>query len=189
MPKEKRARQGKKGARWLKPSEKANIMIAKELRGVSGKTTEDIAVDYGVANTTVRHMTVDNLPADARKIYQKKKKKLEELAMEATVEALTKGRELIQQADNPKHLSGIAALGKMSDMIYRLETNQPTEITQTLPAEAHALEFIKVLMAKMDREAALEAFLRASLDPLVPESRKLEIHKRIQSGELKLLNP
>lgn len=91
------------------------------------------------------------------------------------------------QADDPRHLSGVAAMGKLSDTVYRLETQQPTEIHQALPAESHALEFIKMLMQKMDLSTALDAFTRASLDPLVPEVRKQEIRRRIESGELKLL--
>jgi uncharacterized protein YqgV (UPF0045/DUF77 family) len=188
-PKRKLPRQGKKGARWLTPTEKANIVIAKELRGTTGKTCTDIAGEYGVALGTVQHIHEGLLPAEAKRIYAKKKKQLEELSIDTTLAALMKGKELILQADDPKHLSGIAALGKLSDTVYRLETNQPTDIQQTVSTETHALEFIKLLMVSMERKAALEAFLKADLAPLVPESRKLEIHKRIESGDLKLLNP
>lgn len=180
-------KKGHKNARWLKPSEKANIVIARDMRGVTGKTCEDIAKDLNVSVSMVRHTTADNLPAEAKKIYVKKKKRLDELAMAATEAALVKGKQLIDLADDPKYLGGIAQLGKMADTVYRLETNRPTEISQTIGTEAHALDFIKILMARMDREAALEAFLKASLEPLVPEDRKKEIHRRIISGELKLL--
>lgn len=180
---------GRKGSRKLTNTERANLVVAKEMRGVTGKTTKQIAEENGVSPLYLSHLTPDNLPAESKKIYKKKMAKLEELAFATTAAALTKGKELIEQADNPKHLSGIAAVGKMADTVYRLETRQPTEISNTMPAETHALEFIKMLMEKMDLNAALDAFSRASLDPLVPEVRKLEIRRRIESGELRLLTP
>lgn len=174
-------------SRKLTPTDRANIVIEREMRGITGKTNKDIAVEQRCSEFLVQHTTAGNLPAEARKIYKKKKARLDELAMSTTVAALLKGKELIDKADNPKHLSGIAAVGKMSDNIFRLETHQPTAIQQTLPAESHALEFIKMLMQRMAQAEALEAFKRTSLEPLVPEQRKLEIIRRIEAGELKLL--
>jgi hypothetical protein len=176
-----------KGKRTLTPTERANIVIARDLRAVTGKTCRDIAQDFNLATATVQHITADNLPREAKKIYKKKKKQLEELAMATTVAALEKGKELIEMADNPRHLSGIAAMGKMSDTVYRLETQQPTEIQQNVTAETHALDFIRLLLERMDLEAALSHFTKANLEPLVPEMRKDDIVRRIESGELKLL--
>jgi hypothetical protein len=176
-----------KGTRRLTPTEKANIVIAREMRGLTGKTNADIGKDFGISGQYVQHMTKDNIPAEAKKIYKKKRERLEELAFETTVSALKKGKELIDIADSPKALSGIAAVGKMADTVYRLETNRPTEIQQALPTESHALEFIRMLLERMDLNAALDSFMRASLDPLVPEERKPDIRRRIETGELKLL--
>lgn len=180
-------RGGNPGGHWLTPTEKANIVIAREMRGITGKTNADIADDFGVGTQTVAHTTANNIPTEAKKIYKKKRAKLEELAFATTVAALKKSKELVQMADDPKHLSGIAAVGRMSDTVYRLETRQPTDIQQTLPTESHALEFIRMLMQKMDLQTAMETFIKAPLDPLVPEIRKEEIRRRIESGELKLL--
>jgi AcrR family transcriptional regulator len=176
-----------KGSRKLTPSERANIKIDKDMRGITKMSLPDIAEKHGVSKATVNHITDTSLTGEARKIYLKKKKKLEELSLDTTLAALEKGKELILQADHPRHLSGIAAMGKMSDTVHRLETMQPTEITQNNSAEAHALDFIKLLLQRMDLESALASFQRANLDPLVPEMRKPDIIRRIESGELKLL--
>ncbi len=169
------------------PSEKANMLVAKTMAHTNGKTMSDIAIEFGTGIETVYDTRLNSVDAETRKIYKKKMARLEDLALATTEAALIKGKELIEQADNPRHLSGIAAVGKMSDTVYRLETGKPTEITNVMPAETHALEFIRMMMEKMDRQSALDAFLRAPLDPLVPEVRKLEIKSRIESGDLKLL--
>lgn len=178
-----------KGTTKLTPTDRANIVIQRDMRPLTGKTTEDIAKEFGVQPSTVKDMTANNIPREAKKIYKKKRAKLEELAMATTVAALEKGRELILASDNPRHLSGIAAMGKLSDTVYRLETHQPTVIQEGLGAESHALDFIRILLERMDLENALSHFMKASLEPLVPEDRKLSIRQRIESGELKLLPP
>jgi len=80
-------------------------------------------------------------------------------------------------------------MGRFADTVHRLERGDPTQISQSIGSETHALEFIRFMMTKMDQIAAIDAFKRANLEPLVPEIRKSEIISRIESGELKLLGP
>jgi hypothetical protein len=174
---------------WITPTVKANIVLDRQLRRETGMSNAEIAEKHGTTENMVVHMTEGNIGAEARKILRRKREKLAELALDTTIAALEKGKELVDKADKPGHLSGIAALGKFSDNVYRLESGQPTEITQSLPAESHALDFIAMLMERMSRDQALEAFRQARLDPLVPEARKSEILRRIETGELKLLTP
>jgi hypothetical protein len=172
--------------RWLSPAEKAEIVLSRDARQLTGKTNKDIAKDMGISEYTVQHTTKDNISTEAREIYLEKKSKLAELALDVTTDALMKSRDLISTADSAKALSGIAAVGKFADSVHRLETNQPTSI-QGQTAETHALEFIKLLMDRTgSRESALEAFGRASLEPLVSDGKRDIILRRIASGELKL---
>ena len=126
-------------------------------------------------------------PSRGTLLTEKKKERLAEKALDVTLAALEKGEELIYQADTSKALSGIAAMGKFADTVHRLERGEPTQIAANVSTEVHALEFIRMLMGRMSEELAMEAFKRASLEPLVPENRKLEIISRIESGDLKLL--
>lgn len=178
--------QGRKIRRPLTNKQKAEVLLRKEIRG-PGNSNLEIAKTVGCAETTVDHVNYKTLPPEAKKIYDRKKETLKYKALDATEAALEKGIELMSIADSPKALAGIAAMGKFADTVYRLETQQPTEIVKTLPAERHALDFIKMLMEKLTRSEALDAFREADLDPLIPAWRRDDIHSRIVSGELKLL--
>lgn len=168
-------------------NEKAEILLRKDLRRSTGITNKDIAKDMKLSDWAVSHTHLYNVSDEVLDLYEKKKERLAAKALDVTYVALEKSGELIQQATDPKSLSGIAAAGKFADAVYRLETGQPTQITANQGPENHALEFIRMLMNRMDRDSALNAFKQASLEPLVPELRKAEILSRIESGELKLL--
>jgi AcrR family transcriptional regulator len=172
------------GNKRITPRQKADILIQKE---IGGMTNAEIAKKVKVSVTTVDHTSIRNQPDEVLKIYEKKKERLAEKALDVTLAALEKGEELIHLADNPKALAGIAQMGRFADTVHRLERGDPTQISQSVGTEGHALAFIRFMMTKMDQAAALEAFVRANLEPLVPEIRKTDIIRRIESGELKLL--
>jgi hypothetical protein len=100
--------------------------------------------------------------------------------------AIEKGIDLVMKADDPKNLAGIAAIGKFADTIYRLENNKPTEITGIMSAEDHAVEFIKMLLSEMSFDEALETFLEANLEPIIPDWRKEDIYSKIKAGTIKI---
>lgn len=172
--------------RNVSSTDRANILLRKEVRG-PGNTNEQIAKDIQVSLTTVAHTSLYNVDDEAIKIYNAKKSKLKDLALDAVTSALIKSKELIDASTNVRSLAGVAAAGKFADSTYRLETQQPTSINAVVPVEVHALEFIRMLMGMMSMKDALEAFKSASLEPLVPEYRKAEISRRIEAGDLKLL--
>jgi hypothetical protein len=182
MPKQKQ-----KPKRWLTDNDKAEIILRKELRAHNKDTSADIARDLDCSVHTVTATSVRTVSSKVVALYEKKRAALAGLALDVTTEALSKGKFLIRNAKSEKSLSGIAAVGKFADGVYRLETHQPTEITQNITAEAHALEFIRYCMSRSTREDALEAFAKVSLEPLVPDWEKAAILAKIQSGELKLL--
>lgn len=170
--------------RWLTPEEKAEIVISREARPITHKTNKDIADDMGVSEYTVLHTNRDNLSTEAREIYDDRKSKLAELALDVTTEALLKGQELIASADSPKALSGIASVGKFADSVYRLETRQPTDI-RSVSSESHALEFLRLLLSRTGSlDAALEYFSKSSLEPLVTDVKRDEVIRRVRSGLL-----
>lgn len=173
-------------SRRLNDKQKAEIVLRKAMRK-KGDSAAKIAEDFQTSTSTVEHLGYTTLTPMQKEIYEKKKAKLKELALDATTTALVKGMDLMELADTAKHLAGVAAMGKFADSVYRLETGQPTEIVRNMSTEDHALEFIKVLRGRMDREEAIEAFKRSSLEPLITEQRRLEIAQRIERGELKLL--
>lgn len=171
----------------ITPNLRAEILIQKDLRRDKDITNRDIAKKLGVSAWTVDHTQLHNVDDTILELYERKKKKLANKALDVTLAALEKGELLINQADNPKALAGIAQMGRFADTVHRLEMGEPTQIAQSVGTEGHALEFIRFMMTKMDLAAAIEAFKRADLAPLVPEIRKADIVSRIERGELKLL--
>lgn len=174
--------------RNITPNLRAEILVQKDLRRDNPDVTnESIAKKLKVSTWTVDHTQLHNVDDVVLDLYEKKKEKLASKALDVTLAALEKGEELIYAAKDPKALAGIAQMGRFADTVHRLERGDPTQIAQTVSSEGHALAFIKFMMEKMDQIAALDAFRRANLEPLVPEIRKADIISRIESGELKLL--
>lgn len=170
----------------LTASEQANLVILKETKP-NGEKNSDIAEKFGISVSSVAHMSAESLTHQAKQLYKQKKQRLAELSIDVVESALVKGKELIDGATDTKALSGIAAVGSFADKVHRLETNQPTEIRHTLEIEEHALEFIKLVMRNSNLEKALEYFMQASLEPVIPDHAKAEIVKKIERGDLKLL--
>ena len=188
MPKKQTTGKKKEDKRpFISDHDRAEILLQKELTRQTGKTQVDIAKDFKVSQSFVAHLYKEDQTDEVISLYEKKREKLAAAALEVTLKALEKSGSLIDLADDPKHLSGIAAAGRFSDSVYRLETGQPTTIAMNMDAEAHALDFIKLLMARMDRPAALDHFKRANLEPLIPDHRKSEILAKIEEGTLRLL--
>lgn len=171
----------------LSANDRANILIEKDLRKSTGQTNKDIAKKLKVSTWSVDHTQTYNVDQSVLELYEKKKERLAAKALDVTLKALEKGEELIDKATDPKALAGISQMGRFADTVHRLERGEPTQIAASVGTEGHALAFIRFMMEKMTQEAALEAFKRADLEPLVPEIRKNEILSRIESGELKLL--
>lgn len=173
----------KKIRRWLTNEEKAEIVLKRDTRQVTGQTNKDIADEMGISEYTVQHMTRDNIPFEAREIYEEKKAKLSDLALDVTTAALLKSKELIGMAESARDLSGLAAVGKFSDGVHRLETRQPTEI-RSWSAQDHAMAFFNLLLEKTgSREVALDGLRRADLEPLVSDSQRMEAFRRISIGD------
>lgn len=173
-----------KTRRRLTPEEKADIALSREARNITKKTNKDIADEVGVSEYTVRHINKDNLSPEAKKIYNKKRERLASLAVDVTSEALTKSLELISIADSPRDLSGVAAAGKFADSVYRLETQQPTDI-RTMSALEHATAFYTFILEKVGgkKDIALDCLIRANLEPLVTESQRMEAVKFLSTGK------
>lgn len=185
----KKSNKPKKRGRNISANLRAEILVQKDLRRDNDITNKDIAKKLKVSTWTVDHTQLHNVDDTVLDLYEKKKEKLASKALDVTLAALEKGEILINQASDPKALAGIAQMGRFADTVHRLERGDPTQISQSIGSETHALEFIRFMMTKMDQIAAIDAFKRANLEPLVPEIRKSEIISRIESGELKLLGP
>lgn len=175
-----------KGLNYLSPSTRANILLEKDLKQVTGETPETIALKYGTTPWIVKQMKYDNIGAEARKLYRKKREKLKEIALDATVAVINRGRALVDKADSPKFLSGLAAFGKLTDTVMRLEEQSPTAIVKNNSPEVYAIEFIKILLADMDFESAVEEFKRANLAPLLTPQQQENIATRLLTGNIKL---
>lgn len=167
----------------LSNEQKAEVMVRKDIGG-KDNTSNAIAKDLGCSQSLIDKMRLDNLSAQAIELYEQKKANLKHLAISTTEVALIKSKELIEKADKPRHLSGIAAAGRFADTVMRLETEQPTEITKNISSETHVLEFYSILVAKVGPTVAIDELKRASLAPLVSDQRKEEIVERIIRGEI-----
>lgn len=191
MPKKKTYRKRRHGEHGphLSDNDRANILIEKDLRREKNQTNEDIAIKLDIGLDTVVRTTKSSASPEVLDLYEKKKARLAEKALDVTMKALEKGEILIDKASDPKALAGIAQMGRFADTVHRLERGDPTQISQSVGTETHALEFIRFMMGKMTQAAAIEAFKNANLEPLVPEIRKNDILARIASGELRLLAP
>lgn len=171
----------------ITPSKTANVLIEKEIREITGETYETIALKYGTSVSYVKNVNYKNMNPEAKKIYRKKKEKLKEIALDTTVTALERGKTLIEEADHPKYLSGIAAMGKLSDTIYRLEEKSPTSIISTNTTETYAIEFFQLLLQEYSFGEALEAFREADLKPILTREQQKLIAEKIEKGELNVL--
>lgn len=165
---------------------KVDIALRKDLKESSGESLSDIAASYNLDIDEVKNASYDKLSPIGKALYKKRVEMLESKALALTEVVLEKGLELVKKSDDPKNLSGLAAIGKFADTVYRLENNKPTEITSKLSPEDHAIAFIQMLMADMDLSSAIDAFKVAVLEPIIPEWRKEEIIKKIEKGVLKI---
>lgn len=168
----------------LSEHEKVDVLLRKELKEGLSETIQTIADSYNIDPQEVENIKYEKLSPQGRALYKKRVEMLESKALALTEAVLEKGLEMISKVEDPKSLAGMAAIGKLADTIYRLENNKPTEISNSLPAEEHAIAFVKMLTETMSLQEAIEAFREASLEPLIPDWRKEEIANKMETGAI-----
>lgn len=116
--------------RKLTDNQKVEIVIQKETRPTATSTNYNIAAQFDVSTDLVNRINYEALTPEQKHLYELKRSELKYHAFELTSNAIKKANQLVNQATATRDLSGIvAAMGKANE-IYRLETNQPTTITQ-----------------------------------------------------------
>jgi transposase-like protein len=170
------------GTRKLPDSEKAAI-IAKKRLGLS--TVKEIARQHHIAENTV-YAIVRNPSENVLKMVH-------EISKALTVE-LDRARDLALQrildkleSDPCIPLNQLATtFGILSDK-HQLETGKPTAISMAqITPEEHAVEWFKILLTHAPYQEAIQLLRRSPLAPLVADSTRDLVARKLETGELKV---
>lgn len=119
-----------KQVRKLTDNQKVEIVLQKELRPTPTSTNKNIAEEFGVHPSLIAHTSYNSLTPDQKALYEKKRQELAIHAFDLTFDSVVKAKSLVQLATGVKDLPAVMGAAKIGNDIYRLETNQPTTITQ-----------------------------------------------------------
>lgn len=112
------------------------------------KTYSQIARELKVSQPSVSLIKYESLTDEQKAEVDKKRADLGAHGMELSFNALLKGKELVEKAHSVRDLPAVMGAAKIGHDISRLESNQPTVITQPLSDEDLALELFRRLIEK-----------------------------------------
>lgn len=131
--------------RKLTDEQKAEIALTKKLRPTSTSTNKNIAQAFDVSTDLIARVSYQSLTPAQKEIYDRKQADLKYHAQDLTFNAIIRAKDMLH--DSTTRLSEVMGAAKIGNDIYRLETNQPTQITQDNSPERLALEFVKAMIA------------------------------------------
>ena len=126
-----------KQVRKLTDEQKAEIVLAKEIRPTQTSTNQNIAEEFDVSLGLVAHMKYEALTDRQKEIYNQKRADLKYLAQNLTYNAMTEANARVIRGDGK--LSEVVGAMKIANDIYRLETGQSTAITESVDTKAEML--------------------------------------------------
>lgn len=146
------------GTTKIPKTKKARIIAEKR---VGMGTNAEIAKKYKVAPKTVRNL-VSSPPAYVVPMVEKLTQKFNEEAVEIAGLVFKEIKRRVKEQPKKEATKNLVAVGKMVYDVHRLETNQPTTISQNQKAPVeYALEFAHRLLADHGAQLAREMFRRA----------------------------
>lgn len=143
-----------KGTRRLTDEQRADIVLLKDIKGESSSTNMELARMFSVSKNSIDRHNYEMLSDEQKALYERKRNDLGAEAFDLTLSALRKSKELVGLA-TVSNLSGVVAAGKFGYEAFRLETNQPTQITQTTTSPVdQAISYARLLLQKLELEDA-----------------------------------
>jgi hypothetical protein len=119
-----------KGTRKLSDRQKVDIVVQKQIKPKKTSTYAQLASTLEVSEATIKRTTLETLNERQRELYDETVRNLKFSSLSLTAKSIEKASELIGLATEARELAGVVAAGKFGHEVYRLETNQPTQIIQ-----------------------------------------------------------
>lgn len=168
-----------KGKHKLTDEERIAILVDKRLRM---STVKDVAQAHGLAENTLYRIEREASPAVQAQVEEILKRLADRIA-EVRDTALVQMKQTLQGDNIPlNHLAKTFAV--LYDK-HALETNRRTNrVEHTVLPETHCLDFLRVLLTKLDKPDALEALSKSDLRPLVSNSTRDRVVRLLRTGEI-----